>query len=329
MGDKEHDHLVRAVFGRSEEAAAHLRAFPPGEILERLDLSRLDLVPTSFVDQHHRLSEVDLLFRIETTGRETYVYMLMEHQSSAQRFMALRLLSYLVAIWEWWKANHAKARHLPVILPIVLHHGRQPWKAPRKLSELLDADAALLAQLSPLIPELCYWVTDLAVIGDRELLERTAAFAPLAALTVFLLKNGRDPNLPAMVPLLTQPLRRLLDAPAGREDLGLLVNYLDRIREASSMDDVIEAMSEVGDDAVVDISKTRGYIQREEGARQGRLEALRESLVAFLVARFGAIPPSIGSRIQTSEAEDLRAWISLAATAPDAESAFLGPTPRS
>lgn len=360
MSDQEHDHLVRAVFGRSEEAVAHLRAFLPGEVLENLDLSRLDLVPTSFVDQHHRLSEVDLLFRIGAARRETFVYLLMEHQSSQQRFMALRLLSYLVAIWEWWKADHAEARNLPVILPLVLHHGSRPWTAPKVLSELLDADDELMERLRPLIPELRYWVTDLAAIEDREILDRTAAFAPLAALTVFLLKHGRDEGLPSLVPLVATPILRLLARPAGRDDLSLLINYLDRIREAPAMDEVIEALSRVGGDAVVELSKTRGYITREEGRALGRAEGLaegralgraeglaegraearelgvrigmqaglRDSLRVFLTARFGAVPDRVVAAIEAAEPEVLRAWIAGAATASTAELAFEGPGSR-
>ncbi len=202
-----------------------------------------------------------------------------------------------------------------------------------------------MERLRPLLPELRYWVTDLAVIEDREILDRTAAFAPLAALTVFLLKHGRDEGLPSLVPLVATPILRLLDRPAGRDDLSLLINYLDRIREAPAMDEVIEALSRVGGDAVVELSKTRGYITREEGRALGRAEglaegraegrergvrigkqdALRDSLRVFLTARFGAAPDHVVAAIEAAEPEVLRAWIALAAVAPTAELAFAGP----
>ncbi len=126
------------------------------------------------------------------------------------------------------------------------------------------------------------------------------------------------------------------------------------------MDEVIEALSQVGGDAVVDISKTRGYIQREEGRALGRAEGLeeghrrgrseglaegraegrergvrigmqdglRDSLRILLSARFGAIPDHVVVAIEAAEPEVLRAWIAGAATASTAELAFEGPGSR-
>jgi hypothetical protein len=49
------------------------------------------------------------------------VYLLFEHQSAppTEGRMAERMLHYQVRIWGRWRADHPKARTLPMILPIV------------------------------------------------------------------------------------------------------------------------------------------------------------------------------------------------------------------
>jgi hypothetical protein len=36
--------------------------------------------------------------------------------------MAERMLSYQVRIWNRWRADHPKAKTLPMIVPIVMYH---------------------------------------------------------------------------------------------------------------------------------------------------------------------------------------------------------------
>ena len=51
---------------------------------------------------------------------------------------------YLVAIWKGFRAQHPRARRLPAIVPIVVHHSRTGWTAKVAFEDLLDADSALL-----------------------------------------------------------------------------------------------------------------------------------------------------------------------------------------
>ena len=62
--------------------------------------------------------------------------MLLEHQSSPDRWIRLRVLNYCVQVWERWRQTHKDERPLPLIVPLVLYHGAQPWQHEREFAGL-------------------------------------------------------------------------------------------------------------------------------------------------------------------------------------------------
>jgi predicted transposase/invertase (TIGR01784 family) len=130
-----HDSIFRQVFGVPANAASQLRAVLPPGLAGRLDLARLARVPGSFVDEALRWRHSDLLFTAPLDGRDAYVYVLVEHQSSDDPLMAFRMLRYVTRIWDDYERDHPRARRLPVIIPLVVHQGRTRWASPVQLAE--------------------------------------------------------------------------------------------------------------------------------------------------------------------------------------------------
>jgi hypothetical protein len=95
-----HDALFKHVFSQPEHAASELRAVLPAGLSARLDWSSLELEPSSFVDEHLRGRQADLLFRVGCAGRSAFLYILFEHQSTTDALMAFRLLRYMTRIWD-------------------------------------------------------------------------------------------------------------------------------------------------------------------------------------------------------------------------------------
>ena len=102
-----HDLFARYTFGRPERAEAELRAVLPAQVVSAVDWSSLRLEPGSMVDPELRETESDLLFTARLrTGRSLLLYVLLEHQSSVDRWMALRMLRYVVRQMERWRQEH-------------------------------------------------------------------------------------------------------------------------------------------------------------------------------------------------------------------------------
>ena len=90
----------------------------------------------SFVDQELRGSVSDLLFEVRSAAAapRQWLYLLFEHQSRPDRWMALRLLRYCCRIWETDRRKHPKARFLRPVLPLVFYQGAHHWRYDTELA---------------------------------------------------------------------------------------------------------------------------------------------------------------------------------------------------
>jgi predicted transposase/invertase (TIGR01784 family) len=140
-----HDLFVRFTFGHPERAMAELRAALPSFVVSRVDWDSLRRESGSVVDPRLRETQSDLLFsaRLKDSGRELLLYVLLEHQSSVDRWMALRMLRYVVRLLERWREGHPEDGLLPVVVPLVMYHGPEgAWTAPRRVEELFHVPEA-------------------------------------------------------------------------------------------------------------------------------------------------------------------------------------------
>src|SRR5690349_17799203 len=95
-----HDTLFKVLFSNPRRAAEVLRHVLPPGVARRIDWSTLRCEPGSFIDEELRGSHADLLFSAQMDGQTVEIYVLYEHQSSFDEWMPLRLLRYMVRIWE-------------------------------------------------------------------------------------------------------------------------------------------------------------------------------------------------------------------------------------
>ena len=145
-------------------------------LVEHLDFSSVEEVPRTFLLDDWRRREADVLlrlrFRDQAWGRELLVCLLLEHQSTADPAMPLRLLLYAVLFWEqqWkeWQEEHERGvpLRLTPVLPLVLHTGAEPWDSNRRFADLFDVPAALVAYIPQWHTSLC----DLVELPLEELL---------------------------------------------------------------------------------------------------------------------------------------------------------------
>ena len=138
-----HDKYFRRVFTNTPDAASLLRAYVPEAVARTVRWATLDLLPARFVSSEWHDSESDLLFSVEREpdAAPVLLYVLLEHQSSPDRWIRLRVLNYCVQVWERQRQTHKDERPLPLIVPLVLYHGAQPWQHEREFADLFT-DAA-------------------------------------------------------------------------------------------------------------------------------------------------------------------------------------------
>ena len=332
-----HDALFRHVFSRKENAAGELRAVLPAALATRIDWSSLRLDEGRFVDPELAERQSDLLFAANIAGHEALVYLLLDHQSSVDSLMPLRLLRYMLRIWDRWLSDHPDAKRIPVIVPVVLYHGEpgaERWAGPRTMHALFDVDGPVLDLVRPLVPGFELLLDEIGSEPDEAL--RARAMQTLGLLALLLLKHARhaDDLLERLVGWAGM-LRELLEAPDGREALGLIVRYALLVSkqltigaiDATLGPAVGEPLREVvmtEGERLIALGEARGKAEgkvegKAEGRAEGKAEGIAHAVLAVLQARGIAVSETARSRILScTDVAVLDGWIVRAATASSA-----------
>jgi len=287
------DKLLKATFSVPDNARAFFANHLPKNLASAIDWNTLSLEPGSFVDPQLAGSESDLLFRIKLNQSDAYLYLLFEHQSTEDPRMALRLLSYILRIWQRFAKDNPPPAKLPAILPIVLAQGRRPWKTSPHLEDLIDLPPECTEVLRPWQPALMYHLIELLRI-PYEAIEGT----PEGILTLRALK--------------AEPVNELLADPLWDESLLFsisedalerLVRYIlnaelsvpalsERIAKIHAKPLKAKAMTLA--DRLREEGKLEGKQEgKQEGLLEGRLRALRESVLRAVEIRHGGYPEGI------------------------------------
>ncbi len=183
-----HDSFFKKALSDRRAADIFLREHLPPDVVDLLAPELPELVPGSFVDellgQHH----TDLLFRIQLrTEQDALAYLLMEHKSSPGEATRLQLLRYIVRILTRWYEEHERLP-LPLVLPLVAHHGPDGWKLS---CEFQDLFGAVPEPLRPYTISFSHALVDFARIEDNALSAHIRLRAFLKALKYIL-----RPDLP-------------------------------------------------------------------------------------------------------------------------------------
>jgi len=316
MGD--HDGLFKEVFSQPEHAAGALATALPRALAHRIDFSTLTRRPGSFVDTALTERHTDLLFDARIAGQQALIYLLFEHLSHADPLMPLRLLRYMVRIWEDHIKKHPNTKRLPVIVPVVLHHSETGWSAATSFEGLLDADDALFALVADHVPRFRFVLDDISHENDEAIRARVIMSA-LGRIALGLLRGARTPqafvqNIKPWAGLFADVLR----APNGPAALHAILRYIyktnKRLDPAVIEAQLLEGLGEDSKEAVLNALEKL----QEEGRRKGQ----REMLLRLLQRKFGLFPEHITARVNAASQDDLDRWFDLILTAPTLDDVF-------
>jgi predicted transposase/invertase (TIGR01784 family) len=318
-----HDALFKSAFGQPELARSELELLLPAALREHLDLATLVVHPGSFVDDELRHAHTDLLYGVRTRGGATaLVYVLMEHQSTFDARMPLRLLRYMVRVWEGWERDHAGSK-LPIVIPVVLCHDPRGWRAAPAFASMLDAGPELLAAAGPFQPLFRFVLDDLGSLSLESLASRELHGLALLVELAFWATSTRRlsdaaPRMGAITSkldrdaptrsLLTQLYVYLLRTAAPEVEGAEVRGMLEQIAGPQGREDVVNAAEQLIAEGL-----ERGL---ERGRAQGQVEGRRSSLFDMIAARGLRLSELGRTRIAScSDPETLTRWIVRAATA--------------
>ena len=135
----DHDQSYKLLFSHPEMVADLLRGFVREDWGQHLDFESLEKVVGTYVADDLRGREDDVIWRVRWGQDWLYVYLLIEFQSTVDRYMAVRILVYVGLLYQDLvrSGNLAAEGRLPPVLPIVLYNGSRRWDAPVDVTDLV------------------------------------------------------------------------------------------------------------------------------------------------------------------------------------------------
>lgn len=306
-----HDSGYKKVFSNRTIFRQLLETFVNEPWVADLDFSEAETLDKSFVADHYKATESDLIYKVKLHGEAVYIYLLLEFQSSVDRFMAVRVAYYTLAFYMDYIANRKKsdepkpnasqAEKLPAVFPLVVYNGSDKWTAPERLADLIETKP------------------DLGVYGVQcryfKIAENEFSRDQLLAIrnlvsTLFLTEAYYD------IDLLIEEFVQLFIQEPDKQAVSLLVNWFHQLmvhgrvaeadyaalaREYHSIQEVRAMLIEAREkerELLRDEGRKEG---RKEGQKEGRKEgeiALYRTIEQILQRRLGDLPPTVRDRLR-------------------------------
>lgn len=310
-----HDRVFKALFS-PETAWPVLRAALPKALAEAVDPDSFARGPETLVNDELEEDHRDLVLSARVGG-EAVLFYVVEHQSQPDPFMPLRLLRYVLKVWQWWRAEHPQARELPAVIPVVLHQSDQPWKGPRSLSDLIDLAPELQEQLGDYLPRLQMGLLDLGATTTKRLAQFPGPPATRVTLTLMRAVRDRSRSPLEAVREVREAIVQLVETPKGRRLLTVALRYTVLARPEVDVEAVRGELDAItGEEGAIEVTTVQEYMD------QGAVLALRETLVELLVEKFGALSPEDRERLEQAELKDLQRWVKRLLSAERVEEVF-------
>lgn len=121
-----HDKAFKQALSDVRIARDFLKHYLPEKIKAIVNLDVLEIQDRTFIDKALQAAEADMLYRTQFNhdqAQEGYLYLLIEQQTGADRWLPLRLLKYLCSILECYRQQNPLAKQLPLVVPMIFYTG--------------------------------------------------------------------------------------------------------------------------------------------------------------------------------------------------------------
>ena len=172
-----------------------LRGFAPAAVARTLDFTTLEQLPADYVDDDLARGQGDAAWRVRFRGAADewlYLLVLLEFQSTVDRYMAARILAYTARMYlKLIRGGDLPSDgRLPPVLPVVIYNGERRWSAALEVGETI---AAVGEALAPFQPRQRHLVLDEHALRVEDLPQENVVSAQIA------LEQGSVPEMAAVL----------------------------------------------------------------------------------------------------------------------------------
>ena len=291
------DKIYRKLYAHPQMIEDLIQNFVKERFVEHIDFSTLKEHKMKFVTDRDGVRESDMMYELKIKDETVYFYVLLEFQSTVDRFMPVRMLTYIMLFYQDWlkkqieykrrlKQKEKKATldeadieaiyetiKLPAVFPILLYNGDRKWITPSELKELIGVRYEALGKYVPNFRYYKIIENEFSPGSKKEIKSINAA--------MFRLEQSGVKDVSKYALRLTKILMKEAN-PELQKDFKLWLNQLIRGYgiKASTANKIIKNL-EVGDVTLLDATiKNNIEAAKEEGKNEGaakeRAKAVRE-----------------------------------------------------
>ena len=298
--------MFHRTFSVPRHAASALVTILPDELVKRITWDTLRTKPDKFVDAKLTSRYSDVLFEVELNHRDAFIYVLYEHKSEPEKWTLLQLLEYMVRIWRSYlhdrgeKPRNKPVDCLPVILPVVLHHGRTGWTAARRFIEYFGE---VQDALRPYLVDFGILLDDVGKVHPDELLVRPLTAEAKVALLCLLL--GRTPHkLFLELPKWGEQLAEVWHKGEGGLFFSAVILYMQRVGGIPE-EETTMALQQVLKLSPAEEILFADKVLEQRAFRKGTREGMLGMLSKLLEHRFGAVPAHVTTSLEAATQSEL------------------------
>jgi Putative transposase, YhgA-like/Domain of unknown function (DUF4351) len=312
-----HDALFNQLFSDPALAAQELRAVLPPALVAIVDWSVMTPMPTSFVDAAFHQRTGDVVYQGRFLDGGDVIFWLLEHLSTEDWWMLERVFDTKRMMWRRWHTQRPEARHLPVIVPVVVCNGPRPWRAPRDMHALYGVSEDVRAALGPHVLSCTLIIDDLSMIDDEAL--RSRRMDAYARLCLFAMARAAAEDFLDRLAAWQVELRLGFGA-GNAEHIDAFVRYTYHVHRHTDPGTVRERIAAVVGTEHEDVMLSVA----EQLIHQGLEKGQRAMLLRLLGRRFGAVPEPIAARVSTATLPELERWSDRVLEAASLDDVFAG-----
>lgn len=303
-----HDSFFKETMGKIEVAGDFLNNYLPENIRNIVDTKTLEPQKDSFIDKELNEIFADMLFKANIDGEGGYVYFLFEHKSYTSKNVSLQLLKYMTAIWDA-KVKNEKRDELPVILPLLIYHGRDRWNAGNTLGDIIKGYENLPDDIKGYIPDYEYLVYDISRYTDDEI--KGSAYLRIMLTLLRDIFAEDDNEFYKSLLKAIEYIKELEDKQSGIGYFETMMRYIFNARKDLTKETADELQKELennypeGSDLVMTLAEILRKEGREEGIEEGRRKEKIDTAIKFLTKKLGLLPKDFKEGIRELDSPTL------------------------
>jgi predicted transposase/invertase (TIGR01784 family) len=117
---RRNDSAYKYLFSSKEVVHQLLTRFVDDDVMSSVGLDDIEPVDKSFVTDAFLDRESDMIYRVAVAGREVYIYVLIEFQSTVDKSIPIRMLHYILGLYDQMYRTGTSGK-LPAVFPILLY----------------------------------------------------------------------------------------------------------------------------------------------------------------------------------------------------------------